>query len=51
MLNERLAEVERVVQSHSASPATTVEQTLTIREDIARLDSRIEAGFQAFSGS
>ena len=49
MLNERVAEVERVVQTRSASPATTVEQNPTIHEDIAKLDSRIEAGFGAFS--
>ena len=48
-LNERVAEVERVVQTRSASPATTVEQNPTLHEDIARLDSRIEAGLQAFS--
>ena len=48
-LTERMAEVERAVQTRSASPATTVEQNPTLHEDIARLDSRIEAGFQAFS--
>ena len=48
-LNERMAEVERVMQTRSASPATTVEQSPTFHEDIVRLDSRIEAGFQAFS--
>ena len=40
-LTERMAEVERSVQTRSASPATTVEQNPTIHEDIARLDSRI----------
>ena len=47
-LNERVPEVERLMQFRSASPATTVEQNPTFHEDIARLDSRIEAGFQAF---
>ena len=38
-LNEHVAEVERVIQTRSASPATTVEQNATFHEDIARLDS------------
>ena len=45
-LNERVAEVERVVQTRSTLPATTVEQNPTFHEDIPRLDARIEAGFQ-----
>ena len=44
-MNERMIEVERAVQTQSASPATSVEQNQAIREDIVRLDSRIEAGF------
>ena len=48
-LNEQVAEVEHVVQTRRTSRATTVAQNLTIHEDITRLDSRIEAGFMAFS--
>ena len=48
-LNERMTEVERAVQTQSTSPATSVEQNQAIHEDIQKLDSRIEAGFRAFS--
>ena len=48
-LSERVTEVERVVRTQSASPATTAEQSPTYREYCARLEARIEAGFQAFS--
>ena len=45
-----MAEVERTGQTRrSASPATTVEQNPTTHEDIAKFDSRMEAGFRAFS--
>ena len=47
--NERVAEVERAMQTRSVSRATKVEQNPAFHEDIARLDSRIEAGLQAFS--
>ena len=43
-LNERMAEIERAVQTQSALPATSVEQNQAIHEDIVRPDSRIEAG-------
>ena len=45
-LDERVAEVERVVQTRSASPATSVEQNPALHGDIARLDSRIGTGFK-----
>ena len=48
-LNDRVAEIERMVRTRSASPATTVEQNPTVQEDVARLESRIEARFQAFA--
>ena len=48
-LTERVAEVERAVQTRSASPATTVEQNLPVHGDLAPLESRIEARFQACS--
>ena len=37
------------MQTRSASPATTVEQNLPVQEDLGRLESRIEARFQAFT--
>ena len=48
-LNKRVTEVERVARIQSVSPATTVEQNPTYHEDLARLEARIEAGFQAFT--
>ena len=48
-LSERVAEVERVMQTRSASPTTTVDKNPALHEDIARLESRIQAGIQAFS--
>ena len=48
-LSERVADVERAMQTQSATPATTLEPNPTIHEDIARLGSKIEAGFRAFS--
>ena len=47
-LNERVAEIERMVHTRSAPPATTVESP-TSHEELERLDTKIEAGFQAFS--
>ena len=47
-LNERMAEVERAVQTQSASPATSAEQNQATHEDTGRLDSRIEARFRPF---
>ena len=47
-LSERVAEVERAMQTQSATPAITVEPNPTTHEDIARLNSKIEAGFRAF---
>ena len=48
-LTERMAEVERVAQTRSASPATTKEQNPIVQEDFAPLEARIEARFQAFA--
>ena len=44
-----MAEVERVVHTRSASPATTLEQKPTAHEDLTQLESRVEARFQAFT--
>ena len=38
-----------MVHTRSASPATTVEQNPTVQEEVAQLESRIEARFQAFT--
>ena len=48
-LNDRLTELERAVQTQSATPAASVEQNQAIHEEIIRLDARIEAGLRAFS--
>ena len=48
-LNDCVAEIERMVHTWSASPATTVEQNPIAPEDVAQLESKIETRFQAFT--
>ena len=47
--SDRVTEVERVVQSQSASPASTNDQHPSVQENFVQLESRIEARFQAFT--
>ena len=50
-LNERVAEVERAMQTHSnSSPATTPDQNRIVQDDLQRLDSKVEVSLRAFSG-
>ena len=48
-LSDRKAGIEGIVQSQSATPATTSVQSPFGQEDFAQLESRIETRFQAFT--